>query len=226
MQCGKLICLYSYFLYIPLPILCHYLYFYRFISLQCFLVVQTLCLYIYLKADFKRVQSLSLLKDSASCSYFISPGTFVSALVLLTRLSSANPFGLFATHVCCSQTSESWFWTTIPLHSASLWTLSDPCSTPFFFSVEEFWGFWHVFRSLKYFSAQIFVFPPKRASFLPRVMQLWEQRGWNPALVTMRREDAGAGAWISLDQTFLLSQASPEVPLRETIYSFCFSTSV
>lgn len=109
MQCGKLICLYSYFLYIPLPILCHYLYFYRFISLQCFLVVQTLCLYIYLKADFKRVQSLSLLKDSASCSYFISPGTFVSALVLLTRLSSANPFGLFATRVCCSQTSESWF---------------------------------------------------------------------------------------------------------------------
>lgn len=67
MQCGRLICLYSYFRYIPLPILCHYLHFYRFISLQCFLVVQTLCLYIYLKADFKRVQSLSLLKDSAPC---------------------------------------------------------------------------------------------------------------------------------------------------------------
>lgn len=61
-------------------------------------------------------------------------------------------------------------------------------------------------------------------------MQLWEQRGWNPALVTTRRDDTGAGdqpeAWMSLDQTFLLSQASPEVPLREGIYSFCFSTSV
>lgn len=65
MQSRKLICLHSYFLYIPLPILCHYLYFYRFF-LQRFLVVQTLCLYIYLKADFKGVQSLGLLEDTTS----------------------------------------------------------------------------------------------------------------------------------------------------------------
>lgn len=153
MQSGKLICLYSYFLYIPLPILCHYLYFYRFIFLQCFLVVQTLCLYIYLKADFKRVQSFGLLKDSTSHWYFISPGIFANALVLLTCLSSANLFGLFATHVCCSQTSEPCFWTTIPLYSACLRTLSAPCSAPFFFFTEEFWGLlnWSIFRSLKHF---------------------------------------------------------------------------
>lgn len=66
MQSGKLICLYSYFLCIPLPILCHYLYFYRFIFLQCFLVVQTSCLCIYLKTDFKRVQSHGLLQDRTS----------------------------------------------------------------------------------------------------------------------------------------------------------------
>lgn len=53
MQSGKLICLCSYFLYIPLPILCHYLYFYRFIFLQCFLVVQTLFVYL-LKGGFQK----------------------------------------------------------------------------------------------------------------------------------------------------------------------------
>lgn len=157
MQSGKLICLYSYFLYIPLPILCHYLYFYRFIFLQCFLVVQTLCLYIYLKADFKRVQSFGLLKDSTSHWYFISPGIFANALVLLTCLSSANLFGLFATHVCCSQTSEPCFWTTIPLYSACLRTLSAPCSAPFFFLQRNSEASWiEVFLEVSnIFSAQI-----------------------------------------------------------------------
>lgn len=90
-QSGKLICLYSYFLYIPLSILCHYLYFYRFIFLQCFLVVQTLCLYIYLKADFKEFSLLvywriQLLTSTSSPLIFLQ--TLLFSLPIYLALTS------------------------------------------------------------------------------------------------------------------------------------------